>query len=375
MVSKLDKAITKAAANKQEYNKRGAEDTTRNAEQPKELESNQVFSKLQQKSAVQNAGDVQLGEEERIGGAFYLPLKADLGATWTALVDALEQMEDCDINIQNDQSYIAFGLQYFRDTFMLARTKLCKLEGEQGNFLEICKLQGDGFVFADEFKKNLTSKLGDYVEDVEVVEPVESENKMNPQLNFLDLSNQDVAGEMIQLWLGALKPAGGVKYDQQRIYEAVCSLGWNCNDENNFKVLAEYSEHIGAPLLEILRHEETTFLPTAYFASMCLNKFVAGDAIEDELKTWKSVQMLVESLEKFTLSTKEAGLADLQVTQSRGVEKLISSILIKLAPMCKDEKTDQIAGKIEAVLNKLPSVSNQLREALGVKEEEEVQSS
>merc|ERR1719173_168376 len=49
---------------------------------------------------------------------------------------------------------------------MLARTRIVKLEGEEGEFLEIHKLEGDGFVFADQFKKNLVQKIGDKVEDV-----------------------------------------------------------------------------------------------------------------------------------------------------------------------------------------------------------------
>jgi len=64
---------------------------------------------------------------------------------------------------------------------MLARTRIVKLEGEDAekSFLEIHKLEGDGFVFADQFKKNLVQKIGDKVEDVD---PVASENVKEPSL-------------------------------------------------------------------------------------------------------------------------------------------------------------------------------------------------
>lgn len=384
MSNQLDTAFSFQMANSQSEleNDRGAETEAVVSKNEGDLKKNQFFSKFQKKEAM--AGKIPenaLAEEEKLGGAFYLPVQKDLGETWQAVMDALESMEDCDINLTEQEKFNAYGLQYFHDTFMLARTRLCKVEGEEGNFLEIHRLEGDGFVFADQFKPSLVQKIGDCVKDVETVEPIPSENAMDNSLNYLDLSDEIIAGDMIQHWLSTLKPKGGVKYDQRAIYETMSSLGWNCGEENNFKVLEEYSDYIVSPVLEILRHPETIHVPTAYFGALCIDKFVQADAVPENVKTWNSVFMLVEAMQKFCTVQKESkdkSIAEFQVTQSRQVFDLLVSILTKFAPSCTGDKPNAFAKKVEEVLSALekellPESLDSLRNVLNPSEEEEVQ--
>jgi len=349
-----------------------------------DLQTNIALRKMQHKQAsVGKIPDNALAEEEKIGGAFYLPIQKELGKTWEAVINALQSMEDCDINLTEQDKFNAYGLQYFHDTYMLARTRLCKVEGEEGNFLEIHRLEGDGFVFADQFKPSLVQKIGDCVKDVKTVEPIPSENSIDNSLNYLDLSDEIIAGDMIQHWLSTLKPKGGVKYDQRAIYETMSSLGWNCGDESNFKVLEDYSDYIVAPVLEILRHPETTHVPTAYFGALCIDKFVQADAVPESAKTWNSVFMLVEAMEKFCTVQKDSkdksiGNAEFQVTQSRLVFERLVSILTKFAPSCTGDRPNAFAKKVEKVLSDLekellPGTLDSLRNVLNPSEEEEVQ--
>lgn len=381
----LETAIAYEGANKQTdlVNKRGAAETE-DAVGGTDLQKNQFLSKFKKDSFVVQGDDSNLVEEERLGGALYLPVKKDVAPTWKAVLEALQSLENCDINVEEQENFNAYGLQYYHDTFMLARTKLCKLDGEEGSFLEIHRLEGDGFVFSDEFKKNLIEKLesmGDFVQDVDTVEPIPSENAKDGILNFLDLSDDTIAADMIQHWLTTLKPKGGVKYDHRHIYETMSCLGWNCNDKDNFAVLAEYSDHIVGPILEILRHPETTFVPTAYFGAMCLDKFVSGNAIPVEVKTWNSVFMLVEIMEKFCVNEKPAnvkGIADMQVTRSREVLRLLVSILEKFVPIVSGDQPAAMAGKVKEVLTGLENTLNKesldsLRFVLEGANEEEVE--
>lgn len=376
----FDKALDFGMANKQETNHRGAV----NAEEDSaKLQSTDFFNKLKPKSIEVNDDGSTMPEQEKIGGAFYLKVNDDLVKTWEAVIGALQSMENCDINLEEASDYTAFGLQYYHDSFMLARTRIVKLEGEDAekSFLEIHKLEGDGFVFADQFKKNLVSKIGDKVEDVNTVDPVASENVKEPSLNYLDLSDENIAMDMIQHWLSTLKPKAGVKYDHRQIYETLSCLGWNINEEANFKALEGWSDHIVGPILEILRHAETTYVPAAYFGAMCIDKFVREDAVPEDVKTWNSVFMLVEAMEKFCLTEidpKERNVGDFQVTKSREVLRLLISILMKFAPTVTGDKVDALPAKADSVLKALEDEFQDdtvasLRTVLGLSSEEEVQ--
>jgi len=342
-MSDLDSTLSYHSANRQTdlVNERGA--ATEDAK-VQDLEKSRLLGKVLQKSDVSTADATKIPkEQEKLGGAFYLPVKGEDVATWKLVIEALESMEDCDINVDKEitEEFNAYGLQYYHDTFALARTRLCQLEKADGTFLEIHRMEGDGFVFADEFKKKLTEKLGDSVEDVETVEPIAAESATDSFLNYLDLSNEAVATDMIRHWLSALKPKGGVKYDHRQIYETLSSLGWNCTEEANFKALSDYSDHIVGPVLEILRHPETLSVPTAYFGAMCLEKFVQEGVIPEAMKTFKTVSMLFEVLEKFWTEAPpyehgKQGAAGLQVTRSRQVLRLLLSTIQKLSQMVSD---------------------------------------
>jgi len=374
----FDKAMGFQMANKNDHNRRGAADAE---EDQTKIQSADFFAKLKPKTIEVNDDGSTMPEQEKIGGAFYLGVKDTMVNTWQATVEALQSMENCDINLEEASDYTAFGLQYYHDSFMLARTRIVKLEGEEGEFLEIHKLEGDGFVFADQFKKNLVEKIGDKVQDVDSVDPVPSENVKEPSLNYLDLSDENIAMDMIQHWLSTLKPKAGVKYDHRQIYETLSCLGWNINEEANFKALEGWSDHIVGPVLEILRHPETNYVPAAYFGAMCIDKFVQEDAVPEDVKTWNSVFMLVEAMEKFCLTEvdpKERNVGDFQVTKSREVLRLLISILMKFAPTVGGDKVDALPAKAESVFKALEeefkdSTVSDLRTVLGLSSEEEVQ--
>jgi len=355
----LDAAIAFKGALHQDSNKRGANrgvDVDRGAKQ--EVQNNQFYSKFKAESFVVDNNDADIREVEQLAPAFYLPLKQGAGETWKAVLEALHSLKECDVSVSD--KYNAYGLQYYHNTFMLARTRLCKIEGKgDDKFLEIHRLEGDGFVFSDTFKKNLVEQIGDYVEDVEAVEPQPLENEKDDFLNYLDLSDDSIAADMIQHWLAALKPKGGVKYDNREIFETLSSLGWNCNDENNLKALAEYNDYIVGPIMEILRHPEMTHVPTAYFGSMCLDRFVQGNVVPKDMKSWASIYMLVEAMEKFCIPEepdKVKNIGDLQVTRSREVLRLLNSILMKLAPEATGEQPKDLAAKVDTVLSGLENV-------------------
>jgi len=374
----FDKALDFGMANKQETNHRGAASAE---EDQAKIQSADFFTKLKPKTIEVNDDGSTMPEQEKIGGAFYLGVKDTMVNTWQATVEALQSMENCDINLEEASDYTAFGLQYYHDSFTLARTRIVKLEGEEGEFLEIHKLEGDGFVFADQFKKNLVEKIGDKVQDVDSFDPVPSENVKEPSLNYLDLSDEAIAMDMIQHWLSTLRPKAGVKYDHRQIYETLSCLGWNINEEANFKVLEDYSDHIVGPVLEILRHPETNYVPAAYFGAMCIDKFVQEDAVPEDVKTWNSVFMLVEAMEKFCLTEidpKERNIGDFQVTKSREVLRLLTSILMKFAPTVSGDKLDALSAKAESVFKVLEeefkdNTVSDLRTVLGLSSEEEVQ--
>jgi len=354
----LDAAIAYKGVIKTDSNKRGAArgvDADRGKQE--EVQNNQFLGKFKAESFVVDNNDLDIREVQQLAPAYYLPLKKEAGETWQAVLEALHSLEECDVSVSD--KYNAYGLQYYHNTYMLARTRLCKLEGkEDGKFLEIHRLEGDGFVFSDTFKKNLVEKIGDYVQDVEAAEPQALENEKDEFLNFLDLSDDSIANDMIQHWLSTLKPKGGVQYDNRQIFETLSSLGWNCNDENNLKALAEYNDHIVGPVLEILRHPDLTHVPTAYFGAMCIDRFVQAGAVPKDMKSWASVLMIVEAMDKFCTPEQDEAknIADLQVRRSREVLRLFISTLNKLAPEATGEQPKELAAKVEKVLGGLGNI-------------------
>merc|ERR1719270_1811251 len=354
----LDAAIAFKGANKQQHNERGAKNKVDESAAADQFKQNELYSKFKAESFVVDNNDADLREVQQLAPAFYLPVKEDEAETWKAVLEALYALKDCDVSVSDN--YSAYGLQYHHDKFMLARTQICKVEGKgDDKFLEIHRLEGDGFVFSDTFKKNLVEKIEDYVEDVEAAEPQPLENEKDGYLNFLDLSDDAIATDMIQHWLSTLKPKGGVNYDQREVFQTLSSLGWNCSDENNLKTLADYNDHIVGPILEILRHPEMKHVPTGYFGAMCVDRFVQADAIPKDIKSWASVFMLVEAMEKYCIPedpNRVKNIDEMQVTRSGQVLWLLISILTKLSQEATGEQPDGLAGKVETVLSGLSEV-------------------
>jgi len=354
----LDAAIAFKGALKQEHNSRGAKSNEAESGPKDQFKVNDFYSKFKQQSFAAVNDAANLREVQQLAPAFYLPLKQKETETWNAVIEALCSLEDCDVSISDNFS--AYGLQYHHDKFMLARTQICKIEGKgDDQFLEIHRLEGDGFVFSDTFKKNLVEKIEDYVTDVEAAEPQPLENEKDGFLNYLDLSDDAIAADMIQHWLSTLKPKGGVKYNAGEVFQTLSSLGWNCNDENNLKTLTEYNDHIVGPIMEILRHPEMTHVPTGYFGAMCIDRFVQADAIPKDMKTWASVFMLVEAMEKYCVPedpNRVKNIDEMQVTRSGEVLRLLISILTKLTQEATGEQPDGLAGKVETVLSGLSEV-------------------
>jgi len=355
----LEKAIAFKGAIHQDSNKRGAATrAVRDSGAEKEVENNQLYSKFKAESFVVDNNDADIREIQQHAASFYLPLKQGAGETWKAVLEALHSLNECDVSVSD--KYNAFGLQYYHNTFMLARTRLCKIEGKgDDKFLEIHRLEGDGFVFSDTFKKNLVEKIDDYVVDVEAAVPQDLEHEKDEFLSFLDLTDETIAADMIQHWLLSLKPKGGVKYDNREIFETLSSLGWNSNDEKNLKALAEYNDHIVGPIMEILRHPDMQHVPTARFGAMCIDRFVQGDAIPKDIKNWASILMIVEAMEKFCVPEdpkRVKNIDELQVTRSGEVLKLCISILTKLAPEATGEQPAELAAKVDTVLSGLNNI-------------------
>jgi len=362
MPSTVSKHITKKVATKERpKNSRSiqAEENTRSVASQMDMDVSNLLAKQVQQSK-QSSEEAQIESlPEQIAGAFYLPLKMDADQAWERISNAMSKLDKMDLGtLEEDDKYTAYGLQYFRDTFMLARSKLVEVEGIDGNFLELRRLEGDGFVFADEFKKNLVEQLSDVVEDAECSIPIAAEETIDPLLQYLDLSDEDNAAEMITLWLNDLRPRGGVKYNQARIFESLSSLAWNATDETNFKVLADYSDDIIDCTLQVINHEETKHLPTVYFAALCLNTFVKGDAVNDELKTWETVGAICETINHWCVLGSEANYASQQVTSSTQIFELLLSTLEVFASQILNERSDRITALVSDVVGKMNTVAN-----------------
>merc|ERR1719499_1381706 len=110
------------------------------------------------------------------------------------------------------------------------------------------------------------------------------------------------------------------------VYEALSGLAWNLQDADNFKVLVEYKDDIVAHVLDILRVEETTSVPTGYFAAKVLEQFFAlQTSVPDKLKTWETVLSIQESVDKWSSPNKKA--VHQELTSSRGVVTILLGVL------------------------------------------------
>lgn len=292
---------------------------------------------------------------EQLAGAFYMKVTdtSDLQQTWSVVEKALEVLPSTDF-APTAGEHCAHSVQYHQDSFMMARSRFCQLENKGDDvFLEVVKLTGNGFVFQDQFVAALQDSLQEGFQAIQQLEkPADLEEAETSNLAFLDLSEQSIGYPMIEKWLTSLQPKKEVQYDQMVVYESLSTLAWNLNDSNNFKVLAEYKNDIVAHVLDILKVEETTAVPTGYFAAKVLEKFFAQDfAVPDKLKVWDTVSSLEESITKW--STPNPKALHKEVPCSRGVVTTLLSVLRNAANMMTGEPSPAILKKSETFVKEL----------------------
>lgn len=302
-------------------------------------------------------------QTEQLAGAYYLKVlnPSDLSATWEAVEKALESLSDTDFaSVEGEHS--AHSIQYHQDGFALARSRLCQLENLPGEdcFLELQKLSGNGFIFQDQFVVGLEDKLEGFQAIQQLEKPHDLEEATTSNLAFLDLSDETTGYPMIEKWLTALQPKKGVQYDQMVVYEALSGLAWNLQDACNFKVLVEYKEDIVAHVLDILRVEETTSVPTGYFAAKVLEQFFSlQTSVPDKLKTWETVLSIQQSLDKWSSPNKKA--VHQELTSSRGVVTTLLGVLRNAAAMAADSPDANATTMSEAFVNSLGERVTNLR--------------
>lgn len=268
-VGKYGKSVTKALTR----------DEPRRLEKPSQGDDNQ-----QERENNNNIAPVMGGVHSRPGrlaGAFYLAVNEEADAAWEHISDALKKVSVTDTTFDPDQDYMAYSMKYFQNTYSLARSMLCTIDGADDLLLEINRLEGDGFGFADLFVKEFSEAVGEVCDAPQLVEEdaqIREAREANGAEEFLDLS-ADVGHEMVEHWLTNLRPDGGIKYDTNRIYEALSSLGWNCQDAANYEVLKDYAADVVTPIFEIfLKQDSVQHIPSVYYGSRILKQFaVEGD--------------------------------------------------------------------------------------------------
>jgi len=296
-------------------------------------------------------------EASPIGGAFYLELLKSPTETFEELKNALDKMADTDYSVSPDD-FACHGIVYSDDKWMMARSQIVQLDDRQGSFLELNKLEGDGFVFADLFKKNLAEALKGTVKDDAAVQAEVFEE--DSDYKFLDFgADEDSALMLMNQFLNNLKPSEGLAkgYDQTNVFAAVSCLGHNIAE--NFEFINGFQEPIVEGVLEVLRFEETTFLPTVYFGSKLISAFLEEDRLDSDLKQWKNVQMLVEALNKHCIGEQtvdtEMGGAGRQVMKSRESMKILSAAICKFAALCEaSELTPKMKDSFTKIFEQVP---------------------
>jgi hypothetical protein len=291
---------------------------------------------------------------EQLAGAYYMQIAdaSDLSATWATVTEALVSLPSTDFAPVEGEN-VAHSVQYHQDGFSVARSRLCQLDnkGDTDYFVEVSKLSGNGFIFQDQFVAALQGALQEGFKAVEQLEqPAPLEEAETSNLAFLDLSDQDIAYPMIEKWLTSLQPKKGVQWDQMVLFESLSTLAWNLSAPENFKVLADYSNDIVARVLNILKAEETTSVPTGYFAAKILEKFFSeASAVPDTLKVWDTVLSLEKSLMKW--STPNLKAVHKEVTVSRGVFTTLLAVLRNAGNMMAGEPDAAVLKKSEAFVN------------------------
>jgi len=300
---------------------------------------------------------INLPNVEQQMGAFYLPATSpDATQTWEALVEALKNCLNTDLNVEKQME--ASALKYHQDSFMLARARVVNIQGKDGvNFVELTKLEGDGFTFADEFQPELVKNLGKAVDPAEIVTP---QNKFeDKELMYLDLQGEG-ADDIIQHWIGVLRPEAGMKYDEIGVFKALASLAFNLSSETNLKILSQYQQHIVPALLDILSGSNDKLvrlrLPAQYFSSVILHQFVSNGFISDDACTWRNIKSVVDAAIR-CYSGENAGM---EVTRSRETLRNLVLVLTTMAPKVKEERNGKLDNSMKEMVDNLPKVLSQM---------------
>lgn len=294
--------------------------------------------------------------EGRHKSFMYIPVTlANADQVWQRVVEAMRSMDSADYNEVGEEgdepSYDCYSLKYLYDSFVLARTRLVRLEedGEQ-IYIELRKLEGDGFAFTDDFQRHLEKQLEDITKPDERPEP-----QPRPEAMFLDLSDETLREEIVSNWFTSLRPVvsgNTLVYNDVEAYKAISSLGWNTKSPENFEILKAYSEEIVDCSMNILN--ATSHLPTAYFAAVTLNEFAQNKQFNAD---WGHVKIMSSAI----LNWSEEGtgeVATMQVTRSREVVRVLSSTLLAVGPTLEAEGKKKAEMSIVAMLEKLQDLAN-----------------
>jgi len=294
--------------------------------------------------------------EGRQKAFMYIPVAlANADQVWERVVDAIRCMDSADFNEVEDEgdekSYDVYSLKYLYDSFVLARTRLVRLEedGEQ-IYIELRKLEGDGFAFTDDFQRHLETQLEDITKPDGRPEP-----QSKPEAMYLDLSDEMLREEILSNWFTNLRPTSSgntLVYNNIEAYKAMSSLGWNISSPENFEVLKEHGETIIDCSLNILN--ATSHLPTAYFAALTLNEFAKNKQFGAD---WGHIKIMSGAIVNWSDET-GGEFAKMQVSRSREIVRLLSSTLLELGPNLSVEGKARAEGNITAMLEKLEELSH-----------------
>jgi len=293
--------------------------------------------------------------EGRCRSYIYIPVtlpKAD--EVWERVVTAFRCMDSADFNEVEDEgdekSYDCYSLKYLYDKFVLARTRLVRLEedGEQ-IYIELRKLEGDGFAFTDDFQRHLETQLEDITKPDGRPEP-----QSRHEREYLDLADE-ASEEILSKWFTDLRPTSSgntLVYNKIETYNAMSSLGWNISSPENFEVLKEHGETIIGCSLNILN--ATSHLPTAYFAALTLNEFAKKKQFDAD---WGHIKIMSGAIVNWSDET-GGEFAKMQVSRSREVVRLLSNTLLEVGPNLSFEGKARAEGNIVAMLEKLEELSH-----------------
>jgi len=247
--------------------------------------------------------------DERISSAFYIPVHSskDDSEVWQEVMKVFDEMPEHDYVEDADKKFDAHSCKYSMNNYMLAHTRLCRLKNDDQLLIELRRLEGDGFTFHDEYRKNLQQKFK---------QPTPAVEKEAPEYMYLDLSDPSSA-EMIETWLDDLLPEEDLVYNQSRCYSALSTLGWNLKDETNYKVLSKHREKIIERCINVLRHVD--HLATIYFAALTLSQYAAHHELGS--LDWEKLAVLCGQI------TEWCGEKKGDISRSREVIRLLMSVL------------------------------------------------